>query len=158
MIEVQIINVAIDVKSKMPLIVLREKEGNKTLPIWVGLFEAQSIALALENIQPPRPLTHDLAKALIEQLDARVERVVINDLKDNTFYAVIVIDHNRQSIKVDSRPSDAIALALRLSAPIYIEETVLDKAGKGSSHAIDDEEFEQFKQKLKDLKPEDFGL
>jgi len=157
LVEVQVINVAIDIKSKMPLIVLQEKQGRKTLPIWVGLFEAQSIALAMENIQPPRPLTHDLTRTLIEHLDGHLQRVIINDLKDNTFYAIIVIDRNEQSIQVDSRPSDAIALALRLDAPIYIEETVLDKAGKGPN-PINDKELEQFREKLKDLKPEDFGL
>lgn len=157
MIEVDVVNVAIDVKSKMPVIVLKEKNGSKTLPIWIGLFEAQSIALAMENVKPPRPLTHDLAKSLIEKLKGKVDGVVINDLRHNTFYARILIRQNGESIQVDSRPSDAIALALRLKVPIFIEEEVLDKVAMDSS-PIGEEEIEEFKKKLKDLKPEDFGL
>lgn len=157
MIEVDVANVAIDVKSKMPVIVLKEKEGEKTLPIWIGLFEAQSIALAMENIKPPRPLTHDLAKSLIEKLQGKVNRVVVNDLKNNTFYARILIQQNGEDIQVDSRPSDAIALALRLKIPIFIEEEVLSKVAAGAS-PIGDEEIKEFRKKLKDLKPEDFGL
>jgi len=124
LVEVNVINVAIDIKSKMPVIVLKEKSGDKTLPIWIGLFEAQSIALAMENIKPPRPLTHDLAKSLIEKLKGKVDKVVINDLRNNTFYAKILIRQNGEDIQVDSRPSDAIALALRLKVPIFIEEEV----------------------------------
>ncbi len=156
MIEVRVINVAIDIKSKMPVIVLKEKDGEKTLPIWVGLFEAQSIALALENVKPPRPLTHDLAKSLIEKLNGKVDRIVINDLKNNTFYARILIKQNGESIQVDSRPSDAIALALRLRVPIYVDENVLDKVASGGS-PIKDKDIEEFKNELRDLKPEDFG-
>jgi len=157
MIEVKVVNVAIDVKSNMPVIILKEKEGEKTLPIWVGLFEAQAIALALENVKPPRPLTHDLTKSIIEKLKGKVDRVVINDLKNNTFYARILMRKNGESIQVDSRPSDAIALALRLKVPIYIDEGVLDKVAVGSK-PIEEKEIEDFKKKLKDLKPEDFGL
>jgi len=156
-VEVSVINVAIDINSKMPVIVLKEKYGDKTLPIWIGLFEAQSIALALENIKPPRPLTHDLAKSLIEKLKGKVDRVVINDLRHNTFYAKIIIRQNGEDIQVDSRPSDAIAIALRLNVPIFIEEEVLDKVAIGSG-PIGEEEIEEFKKKLQDLKPEDFGL
>ncbi len=157
MIEVKVVNVAIDVKSNMPVIILKEKGGEKTLPIWVGLFEAQAIALALENVKPPRPLTHDLAKSIIEKLKGKVDRVVINDLKNNTFYARILMRKNGESIQVDSRPSDAIALALRLKVPIYIDEGVLDKVAVGSK-PIEEKEIEDFRRKLKDLKPEDFGL
>jgi len=157
LVEVNVINVAIDMKSKMPVIVLKEKEGDKTLPIWIGLFEAQSIALAMENIKPPRPLTHDLAKSLIEKLKGKVDRVVINDLRHNTFYAKIMIRQNGEDIQVDSRPSDAIALALRLRVPIFIEEEVLDKVAIGTG-PIDEKEIEEFRKKLKDLKPEDFSL
>ncbi|MEA3485567.1 MAG: bifunctional nuclease family protein [Candidatus Aerophobetes bacterium] len=154
--EVKVVNVAIDVKSNMPVIILREKEGDKTLPIWVGLFEAQAIALALENVKPPRPLTHDLTKSIIKELKGKVDKVVINDLKNNTFYARIMMRRNGENIQVDSRPSDAIALALRLKVPIYIEEEVLDKVTAGSK-PIEEKEIEDFKKKLKDLRPEDFG-
>ena len=156
MIEVKVVNVAIDANSKMPVIVLKEKTGEKTLPIWIGLFEAQAIALALENVKPPRPLTHDLAKSLIEKLKGKVDKVVISDLKNNTFYAQILIRKNGESIKVDSRPSDAIALALRLDVPIFINEIVLDKVAIGGK-PIGEDELEEFRKKLRDLKPEDFG-
>jgi len=158
MIEVTVSKVAIDVNSKMPVIVLKEKDGDKTLPIWIGLFEAQAIALALENVTPPRPLTHDLAKSLIEKLNGRVDRIVISDLRHNTFYARILMRRNGESLQVDSRPSDAIALALRLKVPIFIDETVLDKIAIGEKPPIKEEEIEDFKKKLRDLKPEDFGL
>jgi len=158
MIEVTVSKVAIDVNSKMPVIVLKEKGGDKTLPIWIGLFEAQAIALALENVKPPRPLTHDLAKSLIEKLNGRVDRVVISDLRQNTFYALILMRRNGEALQVDSRPSDAIALALRLKVPIFIDETVLDKIAMGDKPPIKEEEIEDFKKKLRDLKPEDFSL
>lgn len=158
MIEVTVSKVAIDVNSKMPVIVLKEKDGDKTLSIWIGLFEAQAIALALENVRPPRPLTHDLAKSLIEKLNGRVDRVVISDLRHNTFYATIFMRRNGEPFQVDSRPSDAIALALRLKVPIFIEETVLDKIAIGDKPPIKEEEIEDFKKRLKDLKPEDFSL
>ena len=156
MIEVKVVNVAIDANSKMPVMVLKEKTGEKTLPIWIGLFEAQAIALALENVKPPRPLTHDLTKSLIEKLEGKVDKVVISDLKNNTFYAQILIKKNGESIKVDSRPSDAIALALRLNVPIFIDETVLDKVTIGGK-PIGEDELEEFRKRLKDLRPEDFG-
>ncbi len=156
MIEVKVVNVAIDANSKMPVILLKEKNGEKTLPIWIGLFEAQAIALALENVKPPRPLTHDLAKSLIEKLKGRVDKVVISDLRNNTFYAEILIKRNGETIKVDSRPSDAIAIALRLNVPIFINEAVLDKVTIGGK-PIGEDELEEFRKKLKDLKPEDFS-
>jgi len=157
MIEVKVANVAIDVNSKMPVVILKEKSGGKKLPIWIGLFEAQAIALALQDLKPPRPLTHDLTKSLIEKLEGKVEKVIISDLKNNTFYARIVMRKNGEDIDIDSRPSDAIALALRFKVPIYIDEIVLDKVAVGSK-PINDKEFREFKKKLKDLKPEDFGL
>ncbi len=160
MVEVKVVKVAIDVNTKMPVIVLKEKRGEKTLPIWVGLFEAQAIALALENIKPPRPLTHDLAKMLIEKLHGEVDRVVISGLVNNTFYARIIMRRNGENLEVDSRPSDAIALALRLKVPIFIDEAVLNKVAVGSKSVetkpIGDEEVEDFKKRLRDLKPEDF--
>jgi len=160
MIEVKVANVAIDVKSNMPVIILKEKKGKKTLPIWVGLFEAQSIALALENVKLPRPLTHDLTKNIIEKLNGKVRRIVINDLKNNTYYARILMKKNSQGIDIDSRPSDAIALALRFKVPIYIEESILNKVGAETeimdTKPIEDKEVEEFRKKLGSIKPEDF--
>lgn len=154
MIEVKVAKLGIDVNLKMPVIILKEKEGEKSLPIWIGLFEAQAIAFALEKVKPPRPLTHDLAKLLIEKLDGKLDRVVISDVINNTYYARLFIQRNREKLQVDCRPSDAIALALRFKAPIFINETILKKLALGSK-PISDEEVEDFKKKLKDLGPKD---
>jgi len=154
MIEVKVVKLGINVNSKMPVIILKEKEGQKSLPIWIGLFEAQAIVLALEKVKPPRPLTHDLVKLLIEKLDGKLDRVVISNVINNTYYARLFIQRHRENVKVDSRPSDAIALALRFKAPIFINETILKKLALGSK-PISDEEVEDFKKKLKDLRPED---
>lgn len=154
MIEVKVARLGIDVNLKMPVIILKEKEGEKSLPIWIGLFEAQAIAFALEKVKPPRPLTHDLIKLLIEKLDGKLDRVVISEVINNTYYARLFIQRNREKLQVDSRPSDAIALALRFKAPIFINETILKKLVPGSK-PISDEEVEDFKNKLKDLGPKD---
>ena len=154
MIEVKVVKLGIDVNSKMPVIILKEKEGQKTLPIWIGLFEAQAIALALEKVKPLRPLTHDLAQLLIEKLDGKLDRVVISDVINNTFYARLFIQRNGENVEVDSRPSDAIALALRFKAPIFVDETIWKKLTLGSK-PISDEEIKDFKKKLKDLRPKD---
>lgn len=154
MIEVKVVKLGIDVNSKMPVIILKEKEGQKTLPIWIGLFEAQAIALALEQVKPLRPLTHDLAQLLIEKLDGKLDRVVISDVINNTFYARLFIQRDRENVEVDSRPSDAIALALRFKAPIFVDEIIWKKLTLGSK-PISDEEIKDFKKKLKDLRPKD---
>ena len=152
----------LDPLSNMPMIFLRVAEEKRSLPIWVGLFEANAIALELEKISTPRPMTHDLIKNILEALDARVQKVVVNDLRDNTFYAVLYLRLGNADITVDSRPSDAIALALRVGAPIFVEEDVVDKArtvevaketeigtGKGDDQA-------KIKEWLESLKPGDF--
>jgi len=154
MIEVKVAKLGIDVNSKMPVIILKEKEGKKSLPIWIGLFEAQAIAFALEKVKPLRPLTHDLVKLLIEKLDGKLDRVVISDVINNTYYACLFIQGNRENLQVNCRPNDAIALALRFEAPIFINETILKKLALGSK-PISDEEVEDFKKKLKDLTPKD---
>ena len=133
---------------------MEEKEGGKSLPVWIGLFEAQAIVLALEKVKLPRPLTHDLAKLLIEKLDGKLDRVVISDVVNNTYYARLFIQRNRENLQVDSRPGDAIALALRFKAPIFVNETILKKLALGSK-PISNEEVEGFKKKLKDLTPKD---
>jgi uncharacterized protein len=127
-IEMTIKGLMIDPITNMPIVVLRDDEGQRILPIWVGVFEANAIALQIENVQTPRPMTHDLLKNVLEDLNARVERVVVCDLKDNTFYATIHIHSGGDSRSIDARPSDAIALALRAQAPIYVEESVIDGA------------------------------
>ena len=127
-IEMTIKGLMIDPITNMPIIILRDQDGQRLLPIWVGVFEANAIALQIENVQTPRPMTHDLLKSLIEHLEARVERIVVCALKENTFYALIHVKTGGQTITVDARPSDAIALALRTGSPIYVEEAVIQNA------------------------------
>src|SRR5438309_1931660 len=118
-LEMKVKGLALDPLSNMPMIILRDEEEKRSLPIWVGLFEANAIALELEKISTPRPMTHDLIKNILESLDARVQKVVVNDLRENTFYAVLYLRLGSADITVDSRPSDAIALALRVGAPFF---------------------------------------
>ncbi|HEV8253971.1 MAG TPA: bifunctional nuclease family protein [Vicinamibacteria bacterium] len=127
-IEMTIKGLMIDPITNMPIIILRDQDGQRILPIWVGVFEANAIALQIENVQTPRPMTHDLLKNVIDDLSAAVERVVVCELKENTFYATIHLRRNAQAITVDARPSDAIALALRTKSPIFVEDTVLQSA------------------------------
>jgi bifunctional DNase/RNase len=127
-IEMTIKGLMIDPITNMPIIVLRDSEGQRLLPIWVGVFEANAIALQIENVQTPRPMTHDLLKNILQDLAAQVERVVVTELKENTFYALIHVKTGGQTITVDARPSDAIALALRTGSPIYVEEAVIQNA------------------------------
>jgi hypothetical protein len=127
-IEMVIKGLTVDPLTNMPIIVLREVEGKRVLPIWVGVFEANAIALQIENVQTPRPMTHDLLKSVIDQLDGRVERIVVCELKENTFYATLHVLSPKGQLSVDSRPSDAIALALRTGARIFVEEAVIENA------------------------------
>ena len=128
MIEMNIKGLMVDPITNMPIIILRDVEGQKVLPIWVGVFEANAIALQIENVTTPRPMTHDLLRNVIHDLKADIQKIVVSDLKDNTFYALIYLLVNGESMAIDARPSDAIALALRASAPIYVEDTVIDNA------------------------------
>jgi bifunctional DNase/RNase len=127
-IEMTIKGLMIDPITNMPIIILRDQEGQRILPIWVGVFEANAIALQIENVQTPRPMTHDLLKNIIDDLSAQVERIVVTELRENTFYALIHLRRNGHSIEVDARPSDAIALALRTRSPIFVEEAVIQNA------------------------------
>ena len=127
-VEMKVRGLALDAVSNMPIIILRDEEDKRSLPIWVGIFEANAIALELEKIAPARPMTHDLIKNILETLEARVLKVVVTDLKENTFFAVLHLQLGEAEYTVDSRPSDAIALALRVAAPIYVDEEVVRKA------------------------------
>lgn len=128
LIEMSIKGLMVDPMTNMPIIILRDQDGQRVLPIWVGVFEANAIALQIENIQTPRPMTHDLLKNVIQDLQAAVERIVVCDLKDNTFFALIHLQTAAGPVAIDARPSDAIALALRTRAPILVEEQVIDNA------------------------------
>ena len=148
--------IALDPITNMPIIILKDTEEKKALPIWVGIFEANAIALELEKVSTPRPMTHDLIKNILDGLGINVRQIVVNDLKDNTFFAVIELNDNGNVVNIDSRPSDAIALALRVNAPIFVTEKVVAQA-KSTEVPEEKEDNEQWKEWLEHLKPEDFG-
>jgi len=128
LIEMTIKGLMLDPITNTPIVILKDKDGDRVLPIWVGLFEANAIALQIENVATPRPMTHDLLRNIITDLDGRVDRIVVSDLKENTFYAVVHLTVRGERVAVDARPSDAIALALRTRAPIMVEEAVIENA------------------------------
>jgi len=155
-LEVKVRGLMIDPVSNMPIIILKNNTGDQVLPIWVGIFEANAIAMELEKIVSPRPMTHDLLKDLIEALSDGLEKVVITDLRDNTFYAMIHIKGRDGSVTVDARPSDAIALALRAGASIHIEERVMEQStATGEDSAA--EEAERLRRWLEKIDPEELG-
>jgi bifunctional DNase/RNase len=129
MIEMVIESIRVNVLSFQRVVILRVKDSDRYLPIWIGASEADAIALKLQDVQVPRPMTHDLLRSALSSLGATVSRIVVSDLSDDTFYAKIVIQHNGTTMEVDSRPSDAIALAVRTEAPIYAEDAVVEQAG-----------------------------
>ena len=128
MVEMKVEGLTLDPLTNMPIIILKDSTGSKALPIWVGYFEANAIALEIEKITTPRPMTHDLLRNLINTMQAKIEHILVSDLKDNTFYAVISLVYGGNTVSIDSRPSDAIALALRTKSPIYVEEKVIEAA------------------------------
>ncbi len=156
LIEMTIKGLLVDPITNMPIVVLKDKEGERVLPIWVGIFEANAIALQIENVATPRPMTHDLLRNIIANLDGEVNRVVVSDLKENTFFASIHLTVKGEHVVVDARPSDAIALALRTRAPILVEETVVDNAKTVdfASEAVDSDRLQQW---LESLDPEEMG-
>jgi len=155
-IEMLIKGLMVDPVTNMPIVILRDQEGERVLPIWVGVFEANAIALQIENIAAPRPMTHDLLRNIIGDLKAAVEKIVVSDLKENTFYALIYLRVNGNLVAVDARPSDAIALALRVRAPIYVEDSVIENA-KSFDLTTDKGNSERLATWLKNLDPEEFG-
>ena len=156
LIEMTIKGLMVDPITNMPIVILRDEDGQRVLPIWVGIFEANAIALQIENIETPRPMTHDLLRNIIEDLKADVEKIVVCDLKDNTFYALIHLRLNGEVVAIDARPSDAIALALRVRAPILVDENVIDNA-KTLDFSSDKADPEQLAKWLESLDPEDLG-
>ncbi len=155
-IEMKIKGLVVDPISKMHIVVLEDIKSERMLPIWIGVFEANAIALKIENISTPRPMTHDLLKNFLDELNISIEKIVVNDVRDNTFFAQIHCRNKDQTWTIDSRPSDAIALALRAEAPIFVENEVVKKA---HSLKFDDnlEDSEKLKKWLEGLKPENFG-
>ena len=155
-IEMTIKGLMVDPITNMPIVILRDQEGNRVLPIWVGIFEANAIALQIENISTPRPMTHDLLRNVIHDLKANVEKIVVCDLQDGTFYALIYLRVDGESVAIDSRPSDAIALALRTRAPIFVEEAVIDSA-KTVDVTTDKSDADRLQKYLESLDPDDLG-
>src|SRR5918995_364242 len=155
-IEMTIKGLMVDPITNMPIVILRDKDGQKVLPIWVGIFEANAIALQIENIATPRPMTHDLLRNIITDLDGQVDRVVVSDLKDNTFFAIIHLTVKGEAVVVDARPSDAIALALRTRAPILVDETVIDNA-KTVDFTSERADSDRLQKWLESLDPDDMG-
>ena len=155
-VEMKIRGLMMDPVTNMPIVVLKDLNGNTILPIWVGIYEANAIALEIEKVSTPRPMTHDLIKTLLLGLGTGIRKVVVSELKDDTFYAVIWLDEDGELISVDSRPSDALALALRLDCPIYVDESVL-KTSKRSNAAADKVSEEEQRRWLESLDDEDLG-
>jgi hypothetical protein len=156
LIEMTIKGLMVDPITNMPIVILKDKEGERVLPIWVGIFEANAIALQIENIATPRPMTHDLLRNIITDLQGQVDRVVVSDLKENTFYAIVHLTVRGERVAIDARPSDAIALALRTRAPILVEETVIENAKTvdlGPERADND----RLQKWLESLDPEELG-
>jgi bifunctional DNase/RNase len=154
-IEMTIKGLMVDPVTNMPIILLRDSGGQKVLPIWVGIYEANAIALQIENVSTPRPMTHDLLKNVITDLKAMVKKIVVSDLKENTFFAVIYLEVGGETVAIDARPSDAIALALRARAPIFVEESVIDNAKPFEGGEKPD--TDRLQKWLENLDPDELG-
>ena len=155
-IEMTIKGLMVDPVTNMPIVILRDKDGQKVLPIWVGIFQAYPTALQSEISSTPRPMTHDLLRNVIEDLQASVQKIVVCDLQENTFYALIYLRLNGETVAIDARPSDALALALRTRAPIFVEDAVIDNAKTVdlSSEKADSDRLHKW---LESLDPDDLG-
>jgi uncharacterized protein len=155
-VEMKIRGLMMDPMSNMPIVVLKDLAGDSVLPIWVGIYEANAIALEIEKVTTPRPMTHDLIKILLMGLDTSVSKVVVSELKDDTFFAQIWLERNGKLISIDSRPSDALALALRHDCPIYVDEKVLQtsRGSNGVSEKVNNEELRKW---LENLNEDDLG-
>lgn len=156
-IEVRIRGLMMDPSTSMPIVVLKDVASDTVMPIWVGIFEANAIALEIEKVAAPRPMSHDLTRNLIRNLNARLERVVISELKDDTFYATLWLQLGSDPLVLDARPSDALALALRADCPIYVTEEVMQKAKLNTSGQAEGPTAEQLRSWLEGLNDEDLG-
>jgi bifunctional DNase/RNase len=155
-VEMKIRGLMMDPVTNMPIVVLKDISSETVLPIWVGVYEANAIALEIEKVSTPRPMTHDLLKNLLVGLDTGVHKVVVTELREDTFYAVIWLERDGQVISVDSRPSDALALALRVDCPIFVDDEVL-KNSKLAANASDRVTSEELRKWLEGLNDEDLG-
>jgi bifunctional DNase/RNase len=155
-IEMRIRGLMMDPVTNMPIVILRDLDGKSVLPIWVGVFEANAIALEIEKVATPRPMTHDLIRNVLMGLGGGVRKVVVSDLKEDTFYAMIWVEREGEMIAIDSRPSDALAVALRLDCPIYVEDEVLNSS-KNVTAVSDKANSEELRRWLENLSDEDLG-
>ena len=155
-VEMKIRGLMMDPVTNMPIVILKDTGGDAVLPIWVGIYEANAIALEIEKVTTPRPMTHDLLKNLLVGLEASVRKVVVNELRDDTFFAIIWVERDGQIISIDSRPSDALALALRVDCPIFVEDEVL-KTSRMASAVSDRVSQEELRKWLENLGDEDLG-
>jgi uncharacterized protein len=157
--EMVIYGVSFDMVGKQPIVLLKTIDGNKILPIWIVHPEAAAILMKLQGATTPRPMTHDLISEMIGELDAQCTRVSVTELKDNTFYASITLRVNGQEVEIDSRPSDALAVAVRMSAPIFAAEEVIQESAIEFEHEVEDTEevVDKFKKFLDEVTPEDFA-
>jgi bifunctional DNase/RNase len=156
-IEVRIRGLMMDPATNMPIVVLKDVSSDTVMPIWVGIFEANAIAIEIEKVAAPRPMTHDLTRNIMRHLNSELEKIVITEIKDDTFYAVLWLRQGDEPIAVDARPSDAIALALRADCPIYVAEQVLQSAKLSTSGPPDGPTAEQLRSWLEGLNDEDLG-
>jgi bifunctional DNase/RNase len=156
-IEVRIRGLMMDPSTSMPIVVLKDVASETVMPIWLGIFEANSIALEIEKVAAPRPMTHDLTRNLIRNLNAQLERVVISELKDDTFYATLWLQQGDEPLVLDARPSDALALALRADCPIYVTDDVMQKAKLNTTGQAEGPTAEQLRGWLEGLNDEDLG-
>lgn len=158
--EMKVAGITVDPFTNTPIVILKDLEEKDVLPIWIGLLEASSIATAIENITTPRPMTHDLLKNILDELGVKIIKIEVNDLKDNTYFALLHLEVNKKRLVIDSRPSDAIAIALRTGASIFVDESVIKRAAKidlsqkGGKVVTDTNEWEDI---LENLSSDDFG-
>lgn len=158
MIEMKVMGIALDTRTGSPIVVLHDKENRRALPIWIGSAEASSIIRKIENLSVARPMTHDLIISIIEKTGYKIDRVEINDVEKETYYATIFLtDDEGKTIEIDSRPSDAIAVAIRVDTPIFVTANVLSNGSVSTDSAKDAEEAEEFKNFVQSIKPSDFA-
>jgi len=146
----------LDPSSNTPIVILKDVDSQLFLPIWIGVFEANAIALKIEGVEPPRPMTHDLLRSNLQRLEAKVDKIVISDLKDSTFFALIHVQLPQWEVAIDARPSDAIALALRTDAPIFVLRSVMEKA-QAVDRATEATDEEKLRKWLEEISPEELG-
>ncbi len=159
LLQMKVFGLTVDPTSNSPIMILKAEEGEEALPIWIGILEATAIASELENVKFTRPMTHDLLKKVIETMGAKIEKIEVCDLRDNTYYALIHLKTDKKAYTIDARPSDAIALALRAKAPIFVDESVIEKSKKVAKAevGVGSKEAQKWTEILEGLSPEDFG-